>query len=928
VILMSVIVIAAAVAFIRLGAKLTATPSGVDVVTYHNDIARTGQNLNETILTPANVKAATFGKVGFFPVDGKVDAQPLLLSGVAIPGQGTHDVLYIATENDSVYGLDAATGAVLWYRPLLMGTGESPSDADNGCGQVGPEIGITSTPVIDRSAGVIYLVAMSKSGSTYFQRLHALDVTSGTELSGSPVTVTAAGFVPELYEERAALLLLSGTPGTVVTSWTSHCDGGAYNGWIMAYNASTLVQTSVLNVTPHGSRGAFWMAGGGPAADSSGNVYLLGGNGTFDPPPLVNWFPSQRDFGNAFIKVSTSGALAVADYFANWDTINQSNADLDLGSGGTIVLPDLFDVNSIVHHLAVGGGKDGHIYVANRDSMGHINTSTNDNSNIYQDLVGALPGGSRSTPAYFNGTVYYGGTGDPLKAFSIVNAMLVPTPASKSAQSFAYPGTTPGISASGNANGIVWAVQSATGSPAVLHAYDPANLIHEFYNSNQAAAGRDGFGNGNKFITPTIVNGRVYVGTPTGVAAFGLLGTGMPPTTVTGAATAITKTGATLNGTANPNGVATTASFQYGLTTAYGSTTPVQAIGSGMGAVAIGGGAITGLACNTSYHFRVVATNAFGTTTGTDAPFAPLSCPTGDFDGDGTSDLLWRHQATGQNVVWLMNGLTVATSAFLPTVGDTNWEIKGTGDLDGDGKSDLIWRHKVTGQVVGWLMNGLTLSSSALLATVTDTNWEIKGIGDLDGDGKADLLWRHKVTGQVVGWLMNGLTLSNSVSLPTVADTNWEIKGIGDLDGDGKADVVWRHKVTGQVVGWLMNGLTVANSAFLPTVTDTNWEITGVGDLDGDGKADLIWRHSVTGQNVGWLMNGLTLANSALLPTVADTNWEIAGIGDLNGDGKADLIWRHMVTGQVVGWLMNGLTLANSALLPTVADTNWEIVGP
>jgi hypothetical protein len=277
-------------------------------------------------------------------------------------------------------------------------------------------------------------------------------------------------------------------------------------------------------VTPNGGRGAFWMAGDGPAADAAGNFYLLSGNGTFDTTLDGNGFPSAGDFGNGFLKISMSGGLSVADYFQTWDTVSKSNGDTDLGSGGAIVLPDLLDGGGQARHLAVGAGKDSHIYVVDRDSMGKWNSSTNQN---YQDIQGALSGGVFATPAYFNGTVYYGAVGDAIKAFPITAARLATTAASRSAHSFGYPGATPGISASGSTNGIVWAVENA--NPAVLHAFDATNLAHEIYNSSQAAGGRDNFGGGNKFITPTIVNGRVFVGTGSGVAVFGnLIGPNAP----------------------------------------------------------------------------------------------------------------------------------------------------------------------------------------------------------------------------------------------------------------------------------------------------------------------------------------------------------------------------------------------------------------
>ena len=518
---------------VTLATRIVTSAVGTDVVTYHNDNARTGQNLSETVLTPASVNMNTFGKLGFISLDGKVDAQPLFLSALSIPGRGTPDVLYVATEHDSVYALDASDGAVIW-RTSALGAGETTSDT-RGCSQVAPEIGITSTPVIDRSRGVIYVVAMSKSGSTYFQRLHALDLTSGAELFGGPKTIQAsfpgagAGssggsviFDPKQYEERSALLLLN---GRIIMVWTSHCDIDPYTGWIMAYDAGTLAQSSVLNVTPNGSRGGLWMAGAGPAADPQGNVYVLDGNGTFDTTLTSAGFPNQGNFGNGFLKIAASGSLAVADYFATFDTVAATNADRDLGSGGTLVLPDFVDSTGATRRLAVGAGKDAHIYVVDRDSMGKFNPSANLN---YQDINGALGGSVFSMPAYFNNTVYYGAAGSTLKAFSITNARLSSSATSASARSFAYPGTTPGISAAGNANGIVWAVENT--NPAVLHAYDARNLSLELYNSSQAPSSRDAFGAGNKFITPTIVNGRVYIGTASGLAVFGMLGVPPAPT--------------------------------------------------------------------------------------------------------------------------------------------------------------------------------------------------------------------------------------------------------------------------------------------------------------------------------------------------------------------------------------------------------------
>jgi outer membrane protein assembly factor BamB len=501
----------------------------VDVATYHNDVARTGQNLNETILTPANVNSSLFGKIRYLPVDGKVDAQPLYLSSLHNIGGGTHNVVYIATEPGSVYAFEADSGTLLW-KVSMLGAGETTSD-NHGCDQINPEIGVTATPVIDRTAGTngaIYVVAMSKDASgNYFQRLHALDLTTGAELFGGPKQIDASFpgtgdnssngrvvFDPAQYKERAALLLLN---GVVYTTWASHCDIRPYTGWVIGYDQTTLAQTSVLNVVPNGSQGAIWMADTGPAADSAGNIYLLDANGDFDTNMNANGFPSNGNFGNAFLKISTSSGLAVGDYFEMLNQQTENASDTDLGSGGALVLPDLTDGSGNIVHLAVGAGKDGHIYVVNRDAMGKFNASRN---NIYQDLTGVLGHGVFGMPAYFNHTVYYGAVGDSIKAFLITSAKLSTSPSFQSSNSFAYPGTTPSISANGTRAGIVWAVEN--GAAAVLHAYDATNL-HELYNSSQAAGSRDQFGAGNKFITPTIVNGHVYVGTTDGVGVFGLL---------------------------------------------------------------------------------------------------------------------------------------------------------------------------------------------------------------------------------------------------------------------------------------------------------------------------------------------------------------------------------------------------------------------
>jgi hypothetical protein len=499
------------------------------VLTYHNDNMRTGQNLAETTLTPANVNSATFGLLRILSADNPVDATPLVVSAVAIGGS-SHNVVYVATEHDSVYAYDIDSGALL-AQVSLLGAGEAPSDTRS-CTQVEPEIGITSTPVIDRSVGVngtLYVVAMSKDSSgNYYHRLHALDLATLADRigavtiqatypgSGSNSANGAQTFQPDQYKERGALLAVG---GTIYTVWASNCDFTPYTGWIISYDESTLAQTSVLNYTPNGTMGAIWNVAG-LAADNAGVLYGLAGNGTFDTTLNSTGFPVHADYGNAAIKFSvTGGALAVSDYFAIPNVVSESNADTDLGSGSPMLLPDQTDATGATRHLLIGAGKDGNVLLLDRDNLGKFDPTTN---HAYQYVNGALPGGLFSAFAYFNGSIYVADGGGTLKAFALSRALLPAAPTSHSTATFAWPGSSPAVSAYGTSNAIIWAVVSGTKAAAELHAYNPANLQQEYYNSTQAAGGRDAFGNGEKFITPVIANGKVFVATPNGVAVFGL----------------------------------------------------------------------------------------------------------------------------------------------------------------------------------------------------------------------------------------------------------------------------------------------------------------------------------------------------------------------------------------------------------------------
>jgi uncharacterized protein (TIGR03437 family) len=510
-----------------LTALLSPAVAQVSVLTYHNDLARTGQNLAETALTPANVNMRQFGKLFSYPVDGYVYAQPLYMPGVAIPGKGTRNVVFVATEHDSVYAFDADNiTAPLWQVSFLdpaSGVTTVPYQNVFGCDQIVPEIGITGTPVIDPASGTLYVVTMtmevSGGATNYAHRLHALDLTTGAERTGSPVLIqasfpgtgekgTTVTFIPRNYKSRPGVLLLN---GVVYTSWSSHCDAGAYHGWLMGYDAKTLAQVSVYNNTPNGSQGSFWAGGAAPAVDAQGNIYLDAGNGTFDSDT------GGTDLGESFIKLSTSGGLSVIDYFTPFNQLDLNNKDLDTGSSGSLLLPD--SVGSPEHpHLLTSAGKEGRIYLLDRDNLGHFQAGSD--SQIVQSLPAAVTG-LFGIPAYFNGTVYFSGGGDNLKAFPIANAAFGPTPSSQSATKIGGLGSVPSVSANGATNGIVWITESSSGG--ILRAYDAGNLASELYDSGQNRA-RDALGSYVKFSSPTIANGKVYAGTQNSLAVFGLLG--------------------------------------------------------------------------------------------------------------------------------------------------------------------------------------------------------------------------------------------------------------------------------------------------------------------------------------------------------------------------------------------------------------------
>ena len=515
------------------------------VTTWRYDIGRTGQNLSETTLTPANVNSTSFGKLYSYSVDGYVYAQPLYLPGLVIAGQA-HNVVFVATQHDSVYAFDADQNQQLWKASLIDTAHGAASGAttvpstDIDSSDIVPEIGITGTPVIDPTSNTFYVAAKSKENGAYVYRLHALDAYTGNEKPGSPVVMAAqvpgngvgsvggiVSFIPQWELQRTGLLLMD---GNVFVGFGAHGDNGPYHGWILSYNATTLAPVAAFNSTPDGKGSGIWQSGEGLAADVvngvprlfivTGNFFSTGGGPSYPTAPYTD----TQNYSNAIVRFDIAGGdLVIADQWTPFDSDKLSAADQDQTSGGAVLLPD--QAGATVHEL-VQVGKNGRIEVLNRDDLGGFNTISNQ---VVQEISGQVSG-LWSTPAYWNGMVYFWGSGDYLKQFSLSSGRLSETPLATGTVKSYFPGSSPVVSSNASSNGIMWGIRSdgyTSGAPAILYAYSANNIGTMLYSSAQNAA-RDAAGKAVKMTVPVVVNGKVYVEAQGEVDVYGLLAGATP----------------------------------------------------------------------------------------------------------------------------------------------------------------------------------------------------------------------------------------------------------------------------------------------------------------------------------------------------------------------------------------------------------------
>jgi hypothetical protein len=939
---------AAAIALVLALAAIPAARAAQPVLQRGYDANVSGANLTETTLNTSNVSPSTFGLLFKLPVDDSVFAQPLYMPSVQIPGQGTHNVVYVATMSDTLYAFDAdAGGLALWSVNFASTVGATAVALANyvygGNRNLIGNMGILSTPVIDPSTNILYLVASTLENGSIVYRLHAVNIATGTE--PYPNVVISGSANGQTFNARnqwqRASLVISGSQVVIAFGPFQEEDGNpGYSGWVMAYNKATLKQSGIFSTQGNPRGGSVWQSGRPPVVDGSGYVYVLTANGYYNSNGANNGYDGISNFSESLLKLDPANALALKDWFtpSTWQALD--NGDLDLSGSGPMMIPGTTTI--------AGGGKQGVLYLLNSTALGK--GPANQSSILQQFQITGTASGPyelRGGPVYWQRSAAQGGpllfdwgaaplgSTDVLKAFAFNGTTLNTTPTAQGTISQVWPGGILALSANGGTpgSGVLWATaatccdaENNPPTPGALYAFNAANVATELWDSTMNPS-RDAFGNFGKFVPPVVANGKVYVATWSNqVAVYGLL----------------------LNYTVSP----TSAAFGAGRTNVASAPLAITLKNTGNGALPItsitlstpspnpfsqtntcGSSVAVGSSCTINVVFDPILAGettatlsinagAAGTQTltlsGTGVQTSTVFPP--DFNGDGTSDVLWLNSSAGDMGIWIMHGGAVSAWKDLGTP-PAGWTIAGTGDFNGDGTSDILWHNTTTGDVGVWIMQGGAFSAWKDLG-VPGAGWTIAGTGDFNGDGTSDILWHNTTTGDVGVWIMQGGAFSAWKDLG-VPGAGWTIAGTGDFNGDGTTDILWHNTTTGDVGVWIMQGGAFSAWKDLGTPAAGS-NIAGTGDFNGDGTTDILWHNTTTGDVGIWLMKGGAIASWIDLG-VPGAGWTIAGTGDFSNTGTSDILWRKTATGEVGIWFMKGGAIA-SWLDLGVVPTAWSVV--